>query len=1320
MDAMILKEMKQIKLLFWLIGILLVLPIVNAGSDITMNENYSVNPVDYIFWDNGDEIKNGTYRAAPANNAPLTTQKWTTTAISLNYSSEIEKFGNMSIHLEDVSRNVRFDFGSIQTNVTFQLALLDNPADTGSNIYMVLYANNNVTGVGWLGLLNVVCGNVNHFYRTNNATNYCASPAISRPTGGMNFTTYIAPAGAYIALYINRTLVVNDTTTEGFRFFEINADGYNVSVDDIMIWNGAPEDRPIVPPPSDTEPASILLINLTILSGNLGQIIYNNSPEQLGKLSGKARTNDTTPTIRATTNKSSTCAIIDLNRDLNWTDIFKGNANDDNGAPALTHILTLNSSNSSGMIGLHNFSIGCKDSSGNENRTSTSGKFTINITDSMSPNSTLWKPENNIFYTEINNTNINFTFSAVDNLDKNFSAYVYIDNVLEFTNLTYLNGTNVSYFKTVSSGGTHTWYVNTTDSFNNQNQSFINTFTIEQAEAVTLFLNGQNNSRKYEYLSLVNISANCTPRLAGNCQVELDLYADGYKYNNTAGNNWINLTFNTSPLRIRNWTHGARTHTIISSGTLNITSDNKTTIELVSFNVSSAGTTTNLNISYYGKEKKYTGDLKSIYLTDNKFMSTGIYYNAINFTYLSGGSNFIYYNFSDINFPINMTFQLSGFDLDLNNQFNKEERFNISTLTINSTKSIDTESPLGIFDDFVNNNTRWSVTSVGVCSPILSYLTSPSRLRITCSSGEGYLSYSDLAGDLRNSSTVINQLIHPPSTDYSFSIRATDGTSEVTLYEVSYYYSDDHIRSYNITLKRLTEDDKTWQSSSNHTFAEIISGIRDISRLDFTKQISLRYYSGKGSLDLDKIEWSGAWLNYSANNGTYKPKGNFTSNVLNVTKTNISKATLSWVDYEPAGTNILGYISSECNSTPNFESVQNDITHTFVSNGNKPCVRFQLNSSINTTSPVVRKYTFDITPSAIENVTVDLGDDGNNEYTFTGKLNSTTSPTFVNLTPTSNQLNTIKISSKTSGVIMLDQFKVNSSINPISLNKTYFENCYNCSINFTFSGNNLNVYDLKFDFLGSWNFTAIARYGTLKINKTIQVYYSNFNVSIPSGYGWYDVFPASKNSKNATPYTQNNNRPIWNISNFAYDESIDVYVKTNATMLACLNVTYGNESNRSSATINSFFLNTTYQKILNNISLINISKVTQINESINITINRTVGNSTILNYSGIQPNEESVRNNSEPYYLLYRNIDYRINYTTSNFTLINISFNQSALRITYNHTVTIPNSKGIWNWWDLYNCSQRFYIPYIYFTSICSDCYFENGTQLDRFNKIIE
>ncbi len=297
-----------------------------------------------------------------------------------------------------------------------------------------------------------------------------------------------------------------------------------------------------------------------------------------------------------------------------------------------------------------------------------------------------------------------------------------------------------------------------------------------------------------------------------------------------------------------------------------------------------------------------------------------------------------------------------------------------------------------------------------------------------------------------------------------------------------------------------------------------------------------------------------------------------------------------------------------------------------------------LNSSINITSPVVRKVQIDITKSPIENITVDLGDDGLIDFTFLGPLNSTTSPAFVELNPRANQFNTIKISSVTSGIIQVNKFKMNATINPVVLNHAEFEDCSNCTIDFAFGGNSLTVDGLNFDFLGSWNYTATARWDNLSDTRIVQIYYSDFNYSIPENVYYYNVLPTTNSSKNISPEGQTINNPFWNFTNNAYDEKIDIYVKTSEPLETCMNSTWTNNSNRSNPLNLNVVLNTSYQKILSNVSI---------------------------------------------------NFD-----------------NPGATGI------------GVWNWWDLYSCPSGLYIPFFNFSSVCSDCYFDE-TQLDNYNILV-
>jgi hypothetical protein len=90
-------------------------------------------------------------------------------------------------------------------------------------------------------------------------------------------------------------------------------------------------------------------------------------------------------------------------------------------------------------------------------------------------------------------------------------------------------------------------------------------------------------------------------------------------------------------------------------------------------------------------------------------------------------------------------------------------------------------------------------------------------------------------------------------------------------------------------------------------------------------------------------------------------------------------------------------------------------------------------------------------------------------------------------------------------------------------------------------------------------------------------------------------------------------------------------------MDTCLNVTYANSSNVSASANLRFELNTTHQKILNNLSV---------------------------------------------------DID---DYGTT--------------------------SKGIWNWWNLSDCTNRFELPWVYFVAICDDCVYDED-DFDNYNII--
>src|SRR3990167_3497604 len=492
-------------------------------------------------------------------------------------------------------------------------------------------------------------------------------------------------------------------------------------------------------------PPEITLINLTS-EGGLGQIIYEGGVSNNKQTEPIVRTNDTTPTFFVITNENSNCAVIDLNRDLNYSDITVGSSGCATTGTTI-HICTL----------------------GNNNATST------------------------------------------DNVDLTYNCTGYIDNVQEFNNATYTNNTEFNFSKTISTMGTHTWNITCIDSFNNINSSQ-RSFDLEQLGAVYLFLDLLNDSRKYEYRTKANITANCSERLGKTCQVEIGLNAPEYGINYSFGNNFTSFIFNITTLRISNFSHGPSSYILTSSGIVNVSSNNKTEITQVKINITNSGSSNNINISIYkgnqSKTKYLFGDLSTKYLQQTLFIYNNEYKNAVNLTYLTKGSNFIYSNLTNIDNTINLTFQLSGFDLDVENTFSYIERFNGTdgSKNFNNTLSFQIDAPLGYFDDFeINRSGIWTETLVeesSECVVIYSNgndndyfeISGSAATACTFQSCTATLNYNDKLADLINTSRI--ELMYKESASTSAGsegasggavviIRATDGTNKITLRETS-------------------------------------------------------------------------------------------------------------------------------------------------------------------------------------------------------------------------------------------------------------------------------------------------------------------------------------------------------------------------------------------------------------------------------------------------------------------------------------------------------------------------------------------------------
>jgi len=164
-------------------------------------------------------------------------------------------------------------------------------------------------------------------------------------------------------------------------------------------------------------PPEGIVINLTseVTNNGEGQVIYSIVDSVDVKQSGViVRTNDTTPTFILKTDEGATCAVIDANNDLNFTDIIAISSSAQCETTGGTSHTCTTTASDTVQIGLNNFSFGCEDLIGHQNSTATSGKFLVNITDNVPPRVNLDQPENGTTFTVNVNNTITFNFTCTE------------------------------------------------------------------------------------------------------------------------------------------------------------------------------------------------------------------------------------------------------------------------------------------------------------------------------------------------------------------------------------------------------------------------------------------------------------------------------------------------------------------------------------------------------------------------------------------------------------------------------------------------------------------------------------------------------------------------------------------------------------------------------------------------------------------------------------------------------------------------------------------------------------------------------------------
>lgn len=835
-----------------------------------------------------------------------------------------------------------------------------------------------------------------------------------------------------------------------------------------------------------------------------------------------------------------------------------------------------------------------------------------------------------------------------------------------------------------------------------------------------------------------------------------------------------------------------------------------------------------------------TGRLENTY----KFLINGLYYTSSNLSFTSPSSKIIYLNVSSqgnfTNRVGKLNFTLTGFDLDSGNDFNSIHNFNNLSLMPYGNISDGTRE-FETYEDFLTNESYvfdkydslgWdgdvAVTGIGdfggvntweQCDSITSYSTDYSNCLyayramqgITSYSSAGYVFFNDLNFKEIGAFTMeLGMYSHKGygSCSVTNSLEFTDFANDINLLSCRISGNQDSSAqeadcSYNITGQRI--DENNWLISYNYldssistTVGSSYSSVKSISSLQNATLTIKSTTTGcpgaehKWYSRVNYLNISGISLNRT--NGFYLNPGSYISNILNVTPSNVSKMVLDLSMLQEG--NILLYLSNDNGST--WEYATNGETHSFVSKGNIPRFKVELNTPVNYSSPIIFNYRAQVILTTVSGVTIRIGD--NLSSMVIGVLNSSTSPKFfngsegnineyLNLTCKKENLTClipITLISSSAGIVQISDMNLTEDINPISIPLSLIpeieeENPIRVLFNFKGIGK-INISDLKLDFFGSKNISILAHTPDYLRNdtKTLEVKYSKFNISLPSEVYFWEVFPKTKNDKNVTPYGQTNSVPIWNITYLAYEDTLDLFVKTNSSFDSCLNITFSNSS-----TNRNFKLNTSSQLICTNIGGVFVGDAELCyQETANISSSCGGLSTGTYGYNGSWNSylptmwDENWSTGSLPladtgWSAFFINYSKPSNYLNSslwnvnanstvlhgvnisipsdcwNLTILQLSINSYYQGAAYDALAYCKNNTGwkflqdlssgptiyeeamwwnitfspiqtcnIWNYVDLTNCSGRFKIPYFFFSGICSDCV--RTFDYDQTNLIID
>ena len=429
-------------------------------------------------------------------------------------------------------------------------------------------------------------------------------------------------------------------------------------------------------------------------------------------------------------------------------------------------------------------------------------------------------------------------------------------------------------------------------------------------------------------------------------------------------------------------------------------------------------------------------------------------------------------------------------------------------------------------------------------------------------------------------------------------IRITDGTNTVDITDV---ITNEVLTKTNITVINNIVNSDNWDVYTANAYLKTIS-TSTLSSSDWNFEFyAITSISGSCApqsyhavnLKLYKLELGGIALNKSDFSINYTENGTFESKIIHTAPHNISAATLQNVkESVPDGTNIIYQLSN--NNGSSWEITLENERHTFTSIGHQLRVKINMTTGDVDLTPEVLQYQVIVASGSSANISIDIGDDGTDDCFYNGTLNASSgSPFNCSVNPSAmasfalnncgpfdsclvrNRLTVADIG----GIVQIHNVNITTAINPLKLPLAYFDGTEKSGVEVGITEGKLRIDDLKFDYRGSHNLSLDVDI----TNYVLQVKHSDFNLSLPENISWYDVFPKSRTSQNVTPFGQSNDTPIWFINNLAYDESFDIYVRSNSTINNSMNITFVNDTIKTGAY--AIVLNTSAQKICSNVSL---------------------------------------------------------------------------------------------------------------------------------------